>query len=1160
MDPASIEATPGDPEPVPERKRRRRWWLWVLVAIAPVVVLPIAAVLAFPSQIVRPILARVLEDKGIRAEGIETIRISIFGRSLRLGPIALGTGEGEPARVQGLAIELGWPQVRDRHVPVRLAYLDGLSAELNKTADGKLILNGIDLAALGGGGEEPPPPEDEEKGEPWTVSVDSVLVRACRARYTDGDRVADLQIDGAEFRDVGSAANGVPIPFNLQGRFNDIVFVFGGSVVRDQQDIRGHLGGTITGVAVERAERMIGPLGFDRRTGTVDGIVNIVGGRSADGRIEGQWDTKLDVGQLDISRPDVVEVGLASGELRLVGTGTIEADGAIRGSTSLVVRLEGTDASVPGNTRIRFARSELDGGDIVIEKAPSGGPLKITAQPILEIKEPALAGPAEATAAELRLLLPSLTLTSGVDGLAVDAQGTLQAATIELAKPISASTERAAIEIAALAFKSAAPGMSVQVDGGLDGGPLALRLPGASGEGPTIEAGAIKATLTGVNLGQGGDGNLGQGGDGTSLSGGLALGSDRLSVELPGKAGATRIEASQLALELPTTELRQAAGTLAAKATGALDVAQFGASLPKSAGGPPMALGLEKVRAQVTDLAFEDASGKRRIGGKADVDLTGLAAKPEGAAAGPELSLQALKLAVPAVDLSRTGAAFTGTANARIDLSELAARLPQAGTMPAVNARLKSLNAAVDRIDLADQPKPNAWDVGLDLGLDGIEARLGDGSIAKGAIRRISLANANLNHDLRFSVDQLVITEPRIDFSDKALKLGGGDEKPAAADQRAGTKPAFRIDRFAIVDGGQIIFRDGTVQPPIRVVTDLDTVEVTGLDSIDTGNKTDVRLVARVNEFTEVQLFGWALPFTETRDFDISARLGRLALPTLSPYAAKAIGMNLEQGELSMRAEATGTDGKLAADVNLDVNRLGFSALSAEDAARMSAAVGVPIETVVSLLEDADGRIKLDIPIAGQVNSPEFDFSDAVGKAVAGAVTATITAPFQLLFQPVAFLAEAAGGGQVAFKPILFPAGSTEVQADAGEYLDGIASMLKDRRKLALRVCGRATGVDVTAVPAPPPAASAPAPAPAAPGPAPEPVPTGQPQPAAPVPPQAETAEALAQRLEALAIERTRAVRRALVTDRGVDSGQVGECRSTFDANDPGPPRAEISF
>jgi outer membrane protein OmpA-like peptidoglycan-associated protein len=194
--------------------------------------------------------------------------------------------------------------------------------------------------------------------------------------------------------------------------------------------------------------------------------------------------------------------------------------------------------------------------------------------------------------------------------------------------------------------------------------------------------------------------------------------------------------------------------------------------------------------------------------------------------------------------------------------------------------------------------------------------------------------------------------------------------------------------------------------------------------------------------------------------------------------------------------------------------------------------MGVPIETVVGLLQDSKGRIELGIPISGDLRSPEFDLSQTIGRAVSGAITAAVTAPFQLLYQPVALVAGAIGGSGVALKPVVFAPGEAKLDATGAAFANALAKMLQERPRLTLQVCGRATAADLEAALA---AAANAADRKAA---------TDKARPA----------------LQALATDRGRAVRQYLADKGGIRADRIGECRASFNPGDQGPPRAEFSF
>jgi hypothetical protein len=244
--------------------------------------------------------------------------------------------------------------------------------------------------------------------------------------------------------------------------------------------------------------------------------------------------------------------------------------------------------------------------------------------------------------------------------------------------------------------------------------------------------------------------------------------------------------------------------------------------------------------------------------------------------------------------------------------------------------------------------------------------------------------------------------------------------------------------------------------------------------------------------------------------------------------------VNVESGRLSFEATAAATSGKLAGDLEVTLRDLNFSTLSAEDAKRLSAAVGVPIETVVGLLQDDEGRIRLNLPISGDLASPSFDPSDAIRQALTGALQAAVLAPFQLAFAPVALIAKAAGGGLMTFQPLPFQPGEGDLDSEGQDIAAGLARVLAEREKLKIKVCGQSTMADLAAV-------------------ADDPVPPPGPQ-------RDALMEELRPKLQALASDRTAAVRRALINDGGAKPRQVGECRSTFDPADDKPPRADVGL
>lgn len=75
--------------------------------------------------------------------------------------------------------------------------------------------------------------------------------------------------------------------------------------------------------------------------------------------------------------------------------------------------------------------------------------------------------------------------------------------------------------------------------------------------------------------------------------------------------------------------------------------------------------------------------------------------------------------------------------------------------------------------------------------------------------------------------------------------------------------------------------------------------------------------------------------------------------------------------------------GSLEGKVDLELDDIAFRPLSKVDAERVSDTVGMPLETLVGLLQDNEGRITLTLPVSGSLAYPDVDISDAATKPLA---------------------------------------------------------------------------------------------------------------------------------------------------------------------------------
>jgi hypothetical protein len=491
-----------------------------------------------------------------------------------------------------------------------------------------------------------------------------------------------------------------------------------------------------------------------------------------------------------------------------------------------------------------------------------------------------------------------------------------------------------------------------------------------------------------------------------------------------------------------------------------------------------------------------------------------------------------------------------------IDLDGVGVTLAEAASLPAVNTSVSEINLQFRDTDVDITGAELAWQTVANALLTSLDVRLGDGTILSANVDKITVTDVNAAANLLIDIDEIDINRLDLTMNDKLFDAFAGTQPPSddAPSGTSGDQSAakLRIGKAAIGNGSTVRFTDTAVEPQVTLNSTIERFQIDKLDMTDPRVKTDVAIAALINDFTKTNASGWVAPWGEKPDFDLTTRIVDLELPTFSPYAAKAVGVHLDSGVLSTTAGATAASGQLDGLVETKIVKMKFATLSKEDAERLSANVGVPIETVVGLLEDKNGVINISIPVSGDLENPDFDLSDAIGQAISGALTAAITAPFSLLFAPVEAVADAASGPKQSFRPVTFKPELAEPDSDGMTILEELSKLLRERPEINLKTCGRATSADLEAFLArngfepksttneQTGSASSP----------------NEPPPE----PPAALVEQAKNSLSQLALDRTRAVRRAVIDRYQLQADRLGECRYIYNPDDTKPPRAEITF
>ncbi len=289
-------------------------------------------------------------------------------------------------------------------------------------------------------------------------------------------------------------------------------------------------------------------------------------------------------------------------------------------------------------------------------------------------------------------------------------------------------------------------------------------------------------------------------------------------------------------------------------------------------------------------------------------------------------------------------------------------------------------------------------------------------------------------------------------------KFTTDDQKAAAQDttSKPDAEPVkIKIGEFSLDTTRLVEFADLSVTPNMLIGLKEIHFKIKELDSEQPRHGSPIELSAKTTRHGTITVSGVAMPFETKPSFDASGKIAGLDLRALSPKAEQAIGHIIKSGQLDADLKLVSEDGQLDSNIGLVLNHFNLKARSKKDAAALDETFGMPINQSLMLLKDKKGRIKLDIPITGDINNPEFDPTDAIIKATAKATTVTLITfytPYGLAY----------AGGNVLFNiatamnfdPVIFDAGSSQLTDAHMGQLGKLAELLTERPAVHLTLCG----------------------------------------------------------------------------------------------------------
>ncbi|WP_047395283.1 DUF748 domain-containing protein [Chitinibacter sp. ZOR0017] len=252
--------------------------------------------------------------------------------------------------------------------------------------------------------------------------------------------------------------------------------------------------------------------------------------------------------------------------------------------------------------------------------------------------------------------------------------------------------------------------------------------------------------------------------------------------------------------------------------------------------------------------------------------------------------------------------------------------------------------------------------------------------------------------------------------------------------------PPIKVGKIRLQQGN-VRFSDLLIKPNYTANLTSLNGEIQGLDSAQLGRAT-LNLKGSLDQVAPVSIAGTLNPLAKAPFFDLRGSVQGYELTSASSYAQKYAGYGIVKGKLSSEVSYRVENRQLKASnqIFLDQLTLGNEKTDGPEVTKL------PVKLALALLKDRRGQIKLNLPVEGSLDDPQFKLSAVIWQVIGNLLEKVVTAPFDAL--------SGMGAGGPSQSYVVFESGSSRLSEAAQQAIQQTSQLLNDRPALQLELSG----------------------------------------------------------------------------------------------------------
>ncbi len=248
-------------------------------------------------------------------------------------------------------------------------------------------------------------------------------------------------------------------------------------------------------------------------------------------------------------------------------------------------------------------------------------------------------------------------------------------------------------------------------------------------------------------------------------------------------------------------------------------------------------------------------------------------------------------------------------------------------------------------------------------------------------------ANIRIDKEGRGNISAMLANAPASER--RAIKQMEFPTDSVAIPQEPEPMPLLHIGRIDLRDG-EINFTDESLHTPFTYT--VSSIVVRGQE-FDLASDNRIMVNAQMQQQGSAMI-RWDGAMHSMDNHDILISLSNITLKELSPYIEHLTGYPIIGGNMTIRSQNIISNGYLRGTNHLDIYR----PTTDKRIAGLNPEMNIPLKLGFYVMTDNRGHVNIDLPVKGNIDSPEFSYRKIVMKALGNLLLKVVSSPLTLLF------------------------------------------------------------------------------------------------------------------------------------------------------------------